>query len=147
MKKEAKPVSPTPMKTLYVKFQDHKGEKKITIPEVCKVTFGPLCPGGKYNNGESATALRIYSGSKPTSTQLACFVKVESFYEIGTVSCISRSTKRATKAQNVMEGGVMKNRNVTVEVSEWKDELAEEDSEAAADTFKTLAAEHDDRPF
>lgn len=143
-----KPAKSDTTKTLYVKFQHENGAKKITIPSGCKVTFGPLCPGSKgEHNGNHSIALRIYSGKGVAATQIACFVKVESFYEVNSVSCISRSTKRATKAQNVMEDGVMKNRNVTVEVSEWKDELADEDSGTAADTFKTLAAEHDEKPF
>lgn len=132
-------------KTLYVKFLHDGVAKKVTIPAGCKVTFGPLCPGTKENNGPGAIALRVYSGPGKNATQIACFVKVESFYEINSVSCISRSTKMATKAQNVMEDGVMKARNVTVEVSEWKDELSDEDSGHASDTFKALADEH--KPF
>ncbi len=131
-------------KTLYVKFLHGSEPKKITIPSECTVTFGPICPGTKGgNNGEGSIALRIYGGPKATSTQIACFVKVESFFEVGVVECVSKSTKRATKRQQYEEGGVKKDRNVSVEVSEWRDELAEEDT-GTEDAFLALRREHKD---
>lgn len=111
--------------TLIVKFQRDE-TKKVIIPSGCKITFGPLCPGFKHNNGESATALRVYNGA----SQIAVFVKVESYYETDSVTCIQKQTKRATKVQSYDDGGVQKNRNVSVEVSEWKDELSEEADES-----------------
>jgi hypothetical protein len=107
-------------RTLFVRFQN--GEiKRVAIPAGCKVTFGPLCPGtkGEYN-GEKSTALRVYSGA----SQIAVFVKVDSFYETDSVCCISKKTKRAVK------------------VSEWKDELVDEDMGDNA-TFIALKNGHD----
>lgn len=131
-------------KTLFVQFQD-RSQKKVVIPAGCKITFGPLCPGSKgEHNGGGATALRIYASAATSATQLACFVKVESFYETDSVQCVSKSTKKASKNQTVLEDGVAKNRNVTVEVSEWKDELAEEEDDSAPkQTFAALLAEHE----
>lgn len=130
-------------KTLFAKMQD-RTHKKITIPADCKVTFGPLCPGSKGgNNGSGSTALRIYNGA----TQVACFVQVESFYEVGTVVSIGKVTKRADKIQAYQEDGVTKQRSVAVEVSEWKDELSEEESSDSTGVFKALKAEHDDGQF
>lgn len=132
-------------KTLMVKFQDHRGEpQKITVPAGAKITFGPLCPGAKHDNGEKATALRIYESSSDKSTQLACFVRVESFYEIEQVSCIKKRTKRASKVQSYEDGGVQKNRTVQVEVSEWKNELDEEEveTEQAQEVFGKLKDKH-----
>jgi len=101
------------------------------------MTFGPLCPGSKnaQHNSEGATALRIYNGT----SQIAVFVKVESYYETESVQCITKETKRASKIQGYEENGIVKNRNVSVEVSEWKDELSEEAAPEAEDTFKALA--------
>lgn len=124
-------------KTLFVKMMNGC-PKKVTIPADCKVTFGPLCPGNKHNNGDSAVALRIYSGT----TQVACFVKVESFYEVGTVLSIEKVTKRANKSQAYQEDGVTKQRSVAVEVSEWKDELLEEEDSDNSATFKALKLDH-----
>jgi hypothetical protein len=133
-------------KTLFVTFQNG-GQKKIIIPEGCKITFGPLCPGTKgEHNGNHATALRVYQGSATgaNAMQIACFVKVESFYETDSVECVSKNTKKASKAQTVMEDGVAKQRHVTVEVSEWKNELEEDDDDNSAPkaAFAALAAEH-----
>lgn len=125
-------------KTLFVKMQSGT-PKKITIPHDCKVTFGPLCPGSKHNNGSSSTALRIYNGP----TQIACFVQVESFYEVGTVLSIQKVTKRANKVQSYQEDGVTKQRSVAVEVSEWKDELTEDESSDSGTTFKALKEENE----
>lgn len=135
----------TDKKTLFVQFQNGK-EKKVIIPAGCKLTFGPLCPGTKgEHNGNNATALRVYAGATTNATQIACFVKVESFYETDSVECISKSTKKASKMQTVREDGVDKQRHVTVEVSEWKNELAEDDDGDSAPkaAFAALAAEHE----
>lgn len=133
-------------RTLIVRMND-RSVKKVSIPSGCKVTFGPLCPGSKNgnHNSEGAIALRIYNGLKTTATQIACFVKVDSFYEVDSVTCIQKVTKRATKVQAYEEGGVQKNRNVSVEVSEWKDELVEEEEGAAtgAQVFAALKEEND----
>lgn len=131
-------------KTLYVKFLHTGGAKKITIPAGCKITFGPLCPGTKGgNNGSDATALRVYNGA----SQIAVFVRVESFYEVDSVSCIQKVTKSGTKVQAYDEGGVSKNRTVKVEVSEWKDELAEEEDSNAPAELARLKAESDKDVF
>lgn len=136
-------------RTLFVKFQHEGCAKRITIPSGCKVTFGPLCPGSKDGNYNSAgaTALRIYDGHGKAASQLACFVKVEYFYETDSVACISKVTKRATKVQQYEEDGVRKNRNVAVEVSEWKDDLAEESDAKAEDAFLALKEENEKGPF
>lgn len=127
-------------RTLFVKFNS-SGPKKITIPAGCKVTFGPLCPGSKnaQHNSEGATALRIYNGV----TQIACFVKVESFYETDSVTCITKQSKKAVKVQQYEEGGVTKDRSVAVEVTEWKDELVESESSDAVNTFAALRDSQD----
>jgi hypothetical protein len=136
------------VRTLLVKFQSGRDSiKKVTIPAGCKVTFGPLCPGSKSGNGEGSTALRIYNGPTTNATQIACFVKVESFYEMDSVKCIQKVTNKATKVQKVTEDGIEKQRNVSVEVSEWKDELDEGTSEAPKEAFMSLKEEHDDKPF
>lgn len=144
-KPKAKKNQDTGKRTLFVKFQN-QDQKKVTIPDGCKVTFGPLCPGSKHDNGAGATALRVYNGPTTNATQIACFVRVESFYETDTVACISRSTKRAQKVQQYNEGGVEKQRAVAVEVSEWRDELAEEDASTNdGSVFLALKAEHADK--
>lgn len=130
-------------RTLYVKFLHNGGERKVTIPAGCKVTFGPVCPGTKgSNNGEGSIALRVYNGA----SQIACFVRVESFYETDSVTCIHRCTKRAVKQQAYQEGGVDKQRSVAVEVSEWKDELAEDET-GAEDAFLAMKEENSKLTF
>ena len=133
---------PEEKRTLFVKFSNATC-KKITVPEGCKVTFGPLCPGSKnaQHNSEGAVALRIYKGA----SQIAVFVKVESFYEVDSVTCIQKETKKASKNQEYQEGGVTKNRVVAVEVTEWKDELdeSEEDASTAKAAFMMLKQNHD----
>lgn len=127
---------------LFVKMNDGTS-RKVSIPSGCKITFGPMCPGSKDGNYNSsgATALRIYQGP----SQLACFVKVEYFYETDSVSAVHKRTKRASKQQAYTKDGIQKNRNVTVEVSEWKNELEEEDDTSAGQAFAALKEGQDNR--
>jgi hypothetical protein len=56
-------------------------QKKLTIPDDWKVTFGPLVPGSKDGslNSAGAVALRMWSGNKGKEIQHAVFTNVESF--------------------------------------------------------------------
>src|SRR5580765_5304474 len=64
--------------TTYLLIMKDGTKQKITCPTKWTLTFGPLCPGTKDNNGYNATSLRIRDGQH----QKAVFTGVESFRDM-----------------------------------------------------------------
>lgn len=77
-------------------------QKKITIPDDWKVTFGPLHPGKQEGNG-GHTALRCWSGSKTKEIQHAVFTDVASFRDMSIEIMEEREERKEERF--VREGG------------------------------------------
>ncbi|OGR24410.1 MAG: hypothetical protein A2139_02950 [Desulfobacca sp. RBG_16_60_12] len=95
-------------RTLLVKFVDE--EKKITIPDGCKVTFGPSIPnrgrqeGSRYGPPIMEYALRVYEGATEKTGLLAVFTGVRSFHEVGvTVEYDVTAGKTVKRRQRELE--------------------------------------------
>lgn len=100
-------------------------EYKITIPDDCKITFGPFAPpsGKESGYGQSAKAsgtLRIYQGTKENI--IGCFSPVSSFRDITSITYSEKVAveEGASLWKNDVNGYEREER--VKSRSEWRDE-------------------------
>lgn len=89
-------------------------QRKVTVPEDWKVTFGPLIPG---QQGAGTLALRFYEGKEK---QRAIFTDVRTFRDAD-IPVLEKITKTQSKrhTKNTPEGA--KDFIVEARVTEWRD--------------------------
>ena len=104
------------MVTYYVQRQQGR-DQKVTVPAHWKVTFGPLNPGSKGENGNATPALRFYESAHK---QRMVITQVVSFRDMA----IKVEEKRTTsKQQTLYKGSGAGRKEVVVEgrMDEWVD--------------------------
>lgn len=91
-------------------------QKKITIPDDWKVTFGAMIPGQKESAGR--IALRLWSGTKGREIQHAVFCDVDSFRDmsIEIMEQIERTQSETFVRQGAEDGEALM---AEVRVKEW----------------------------
>lgn len=106
------------MKTylLHMKGGTHQ---KVTVPANWKVTFGPLCPGGKgySENGSNSMSLRFYESA---NNQRAVFTGVQSFRD-ESIKVMEKITRTQQQTMSKRTGNGAKDVVVEARVSEWID--------------------------
>lgn len=100
--------------TYLLQMQDGT-QKKVTVPEDWKVTFGPLTPGGKGEPSHGAKALRFWTGK---DKQRAVFTNVESFRDMS-IPIEEKVVKSQSETYYRGEGEDKKAVVVEVAQSEW----------------------------
>lgn len=97
------------MKEEMTRYLVHYGGKQqdeiIEVPASWKITFGPLCPGGRHNNGSSMMAIRLYETKEK---QRAVFTGVKSFRQLDTIKIkrkvdVSKQPGRAIADEDMWE--------------------------------------------
>lgn len=103
---------PAGKRRLLLTMQDGT-QKKLTIPEAWKVTFGALIPGQKESAGK--IGLRLWSGTKGNERQHAVFTDVACFrdMEIDVMEQVEETRTETFVSKNDEEGEAMV-ANVTV---------------------------------
>lgn len=113
-----------PSKTYILDMADGT-QKKVTVPDTWKVTFGPLVPGSKDGNYNSrgGLALRFY---ETKDQQRAVFMDVKCFRDAD-IPVMEKVVKVQEKRVAQDNDGRMKHYTVRAEETSWRP--ADEDKE------------------
>lgn len=109
-------------KRTYILNMKDGTKQKITIPGNWKMTFGPLVPGSKDFNHNSAGALvlRIYEGNK--DNQRAVFTGVESWRDTSELAIeVEQVQEKQQMASVDIPGEGKKDVAVRMETRQWID--------------------------
>lgn len=105
----------TPTRT-YLVEQRGNVQRRVTVPEDWKVTFGPLAPGSKHMNGQEKLCLRMYETKEK---QRAVFTDVVSFRDLSIPVEVRKVHKQEQRAKRMTPDGE-KDFTVVAEYAEWR---------------------------
>lgn len=112
-------------------------QKRITIPESWKVSFGPLVPGTRQvGDGAGGATFRVYESKEK---QRACFVGVREFRE-ASIPIEERIVKTKTQTIHAQTPEGMRDFVVSANVAEWRNP---DDTHPVEEAFTALPSIED----